>query len=93
MKRPDIYIVLYGASGDKERWKIQWRPMKKGHYGECDWERREITINSRLRNTDTIRATLLHECSHVACGRNGSEELIVSIEENFESARKALVIS
>jgi Zn-dependent peptidase ImmA (M78 family) len=93
MKLPDLSIVLIGPSGDRERWQIQWRPMQKGDCGETSYERRVVTINSRMRNPQTIRATILHEIVHVTTGQNGSEELAVNLEENFEKTIKALGIS
>jgi Zn-dependent peptidase ImmA (M78 family) len=89
MKRPDIQIVLYGPSGDKENWTIRFMPIKK-RMGQTDWVNRIVTINSRLRNKERIRDTLLHEILHVTSGQNGSEYLVANSELNFSKAMKVL---
>lgn len=83
MKRRDTRILLVGPSGDRERWTICFRPLRKGHFGETDWVDRVVTINSRLRNLESIRDTILHEVAHVTAGQNASEEFAINVERNY----------
>lgn len=88
--KPDTILMLVGPSGDKERWRICYRPLKKGHFGDTDWVKRVVIINSRLRNPTSIRDTILHEIQHVTMGQNGSEELAINVERNYRQTIKSL---
>lgn len=88
--KPDTILMLVGPSGEKERWRIRYRQLKKGHFGETDWVKRVVIINSRLRNSATIRDTILHEIQHVTMGQNGSEELAINFEWNYRKTIKSL---
>lgn len=87
MKQGKTKIRLAGPTGDQELWQIIAKPMRKGWYGETDWTKKIIYINSRLRNVEIIRSTLLHEVQHATAGQNGSEEFAKNLELNYSRAR------
>ena len=92
--RKPFTVKLWEADGKQHRWTIVFRPLpaKNGRtwFGDCDWENREVIINSRLRNPKTINSTIVHEANHVALGVNATEWAVEAVEENYNSIRSAL---
>ena len=99
-KYQDFTVWLWEPDDKKHQWRVEFRPLhptsrlKNGRpntrYGECNWDKRIITINSRLRSPDMVWITLKHEVDHATLGKWGSEDTVVALEENFERALRGL---
>lgn len=90
-RRSSFQVWLSEVDGARHRWTVQFRPLPGNKFdGECDFTKRTITIDSRLRNFLKICLTLIHEVTHVAGGEVLSEEVVETIEANITDALKAL---
>lgn len=94
-----IRVMLYEPDGNLHPWHIIFAPIKPSvdggkkftTYGNTDWEKRVITVNSRIKGTRDIFRTLLHEAGvHVTCGQVGSEWLAEAIEANVDEAFRVI---
>lgn len=91
MRNKDFTVMLTESDGKVRRWRVQFRliPGNKDN-GLCDWERRIIYIDSRLRNRLKIDHTLLHEGAHVTLGPLAGETWVEKIEDNYINLRKGM---
>jgi hypothetical protein len=77
----DFTIEIPSSTRHKnDTWNVQFRPLPRGRYGECIFADKTIIINSRLRRTDTIASTLVHELIH-AIAWPLSESCVVCMEK------------
>ena len=81
MKVDEFTLEIPSPTRDRsDTWRVVFRPLERGEYGECHFADRTIVINSRLRRRDTIAATLVHEIIH-ACSWQLAEGCVRFMEQ------------
>jgi hypothetical protein len=59
----------------KKRWTIRFTKLRGGAAGWCDWDKRLIHIDSRLKGQAKVD-TIVHEIVHATMGEHASEECV-----------------
>jgi hypothetical protein len=59
----------------KKRWTIRFTKLRGGAAGWCDWDKRLIHIDSRLKGQAKVD-TIFHEIVHATMGEHASEECV-----------------
>ena len=63
---------------NNERWTIRFTKLRGGAAGWCDWDKRLIHVDSRLKGQAKVD-TIAHEIGHATLGPHIAEESITEL--------------